>query len=102
MLENLTFAIANQKGGEGKTTTALNLSHGLAIKSYKTLLVDMDPQANSTGVFLDPGEKSPSISDIFLNRKDINQVIQKTKYQNLSLLPSKINFGRSRIQFLKC
>ena len=89
----MTFAIANQKGGEGKTTTALNLSHGLAINSYKTLLIDMDPQANSTGVFLNPEDKNSSISNIFLNKQDINQVIQATKYDNLWLLPSKISLA---------
>ncbi len=89
----MTFAIANQKGGEGKTTTALNLSHGLAINLYKTLLIDMDPQANSTGVFLEPEDKNPDMSDIFLNKQDINQTIQTTKYDNLSLLPSKISLA---------
>ncbi len=93
MQVNTTFAIANQKGGEGKTTTALNLSHGLAINSYKTLLIDMDPQANSTGVFLDHENKAPTISDIFLRKQNIDQVIQTTKYENLSLLPSKINLA---------
>ena len=87
------LSIANQKGGEGKTTTSLNLSHGLAVHNYRTLLIDMDPQANTTGVFLDQDDSSQTISDVFLNKADINQVIQKSKYDNLYLLPSKISLA---------
>ena len=89
----ITLSIANQKGGEGKTTTALNFSHGLATNSFKTLLIDMDPQANSTGVFLDADEKSPTVAEIFLNKQDINKTIRSTKYENLHLLPSRISLA---------
>ena len=93
MPSNVKIAIANQKGGEGKTTTALNFSHGLTFEGKKTLLIDMDPQANTSGVFLDPDDSSPTIADIFLNKEDVNKVVRKTKYSNLYLLPSKINLA---------
>ena len=87
------LSIANQKGGEGKTTTALNLSHALALKGYKTLLVDIDPQANATGIFYNPDELEFSIADLFLKKKGAEELILKTKYSNLYLLPSKIRLA---------
>ena len=89
----MKIAIANQKGGEGKTTTALNISHGLALRGYKTLLVDIDPQGNSSGIYIDPQTQNISIADLFLNNKTVSNVIQKTKYDNLFLIPSKINLA---------
>ncbi len=91
----IKISIANQKGGEGKTTTSLNLAHALALKGHKTLLIDMDPQSNSTGIFVVPKEIKTSIADIFLSnkKKKISDAVLKTKYKNLFLLPSKIDLA---------
>jgi len=87
------IAIANQKGGEGKTTTALNLAHGLTLSKMRVLLIDMDPQGNCSGIFLDPEETKTTAADLFLNKKKIQDVVYETKYKNLSILPSKINLA---------
>ncbi|MDH5718699.1 MAG: AAA family ATPase [Spirochaetia bacterium] len=93
MGQAIVISIANQKGGEGKTTTALNLSHGMAIEGKRTLLIDMDPQGNSSGIFVDSDNIKDSVADIFLHKKLIKEIIQKTKYKNLDILPSKINLA---------
>ncbi len=88
------LTIANQKGGEGKTTTALNLAHGLTLKNEsKVLLIDMDPQGNTSGIFIELNEMKFSAVDLFLGRKKINKIIVPTKYPNLEILPSKINLA---------
>lgn len=93
MKKPVVIAIANQKGGEGKTTTAINLAHGLAIHGKKTLLIDMDPQGNSSGIFVDPDQSQYTMVDLFMNRQPLESILVPTKYENLDIAPSKISLA---------
>ena len=87
------IAIANQKGGEGKTTTSINLAHGLNLEKSKVLLIDMDPQANSSSIFIEPDLVKFSASDLFLQKKTTKEVIYQSQYKDLDILPSTINLA---------
>ncbi|PJZ52894.1 ParA family protein [Leptospira adleri] len=89
----IVVSIANQKGGEGKTTTSLNLAMGLARRGKKTLLVDIDPQANSTGIFINPETLDKSMHGVFNSRMNIKEIMVDTKLPNLFLAPSKTNLA---------
>jgi chromosome partitioning protein len=91
----MKIAIANQKGGVGKTTTAINLSAALAQKGKKVLLADLDPQGNSTISFLDSQEIHLSTYDLLAGPSvRFEDVVIKTKTENLHLLPSRINLAK--------
>ena len=94
------IAIANQKGGVGKTTTSINLSACLGVLEYKTLIVDADPQANATsGLGLDP-KNTKNIYDCLMNDMDPSELIIKTENPNLDIIPSHIDLVGAELEMI--
>jgi len=95
------LAITNQKGGVGKTTTAVNLCTSIALCKSKTLLIDIDPQGNaSTGIGLDKIKVKRCIYDVLINQAPVKEIILPTQVKNLDILPSTIQLAGAEIELV--
>lgn len=95
------IAITNQKGGVGKTTTAINLGASFGVLEYKTLIIDADPQANATsGVGFDPRNVQKSIYDSLVNETDASELILETENPNLDIIPAHIDLVGAELEMI--
>ena len=101
MLNCKTVAVCNQKGGVGKTTTAINLSAALAEKDMKVLLIDLDPQGNATsGVGVEKNEIENTVYDLILGETSIQSCIEYTEFENLHLIASNVDLAAAEIELI--
>ena len=97
----ITIAIANQKGGVGKTTTAINISTAMAAAGWKTLLVDLDPQGNaSTGLGLAAAQRSMSSYDVLIGRGTLDDALYTTDIPNLHLVPATQDLSGAEVELV--
>lgn len=96
-----TIAVVNQKGGVGKTTSAVNLAAAVASKGYKVMLIDIDPQGNATsGLGINKRETKVSSYDVIINAVPIEKAMIKTEFSNLWLLPSSMSLAGAELELV--
>lgn len=96
-----TICVINQKGGVGKTTTAVNLAAAVGLKGYKTLLVDIDPQGNATSGFgINKRELELSSYDLLTKNAKTKDIIVKTAFENVSVIPSSIDLAGAELELI--
>ncbi len=96
------IALVNQKGGVGKTTSSINLSASLGVLGKRVLLIDLDPQGNSTtGLGIDKADIKQSIYDLLIDKAELKDVIKKTKFKNLYIIPATISLAGADIELME-
>lgn len=98
---SMIIAVANQKGGVGKTTTAINLAAALSQKGLKTLLIDLDPQGNATLSFVDPKQMEGTVYELLVDPgTTVEDVIQTSDSENLDVIGSRISLAKAEVKLV--